>query len=147
MGLNKLQDYTKVVELSLAANTDNLDTFLEFIESNFGDLSVAAQTKLLTAADEIFVNICNYAYVPRTGNVIIRVLAEHVVDDKTMFTVEFEDGGVPYNPLEKADPDTSLPADERSEGGLGIFLTKKLMDNVEYRREGNKNILKISKGL
>ena len=61
--------------------------------------------------------------------------------------IEFEDGGKPYNPLGNDDPDTTAGAKERKIGGLGIFMVKKIMDAVEYRREGNKNILTIKKGL
>ena len=52
-----------------------------------------------------------------------------------------------YDPLAKADPDTTLTADERDIGGLGVFMVKKMMDSVEYRYEDNKNILRIEKNL
>ena len=55
------------------------------------------------------------------------------------------DGGIPFNPLEKADPDITLSAEERKIGGLGIFITKKTMDNVTYVYENNKNILTMIK--
>jgi anti-sigma regulatory factor (Ser/Thr protein kinase) len=61
-------------------------------------------------------------------------------------TIEFEDDGVPYDPTAQAAPDLGQSADEREFGGLGIFMTKKLMDTVEYRREGAKNILTMKKG-
>ena len=55
------------------------------------------------------------------------------------------DHGIPYNPLEKADPDTTLSAEERQIGGLGIFMVKKSMDDMKYRREDGMNILTIRK--
>ena len=59
--------------------------------------------------------------------------------------ITFLDHGTPYNPLEKEDPKTNLSAEEREVGGLGIFLVKKLMDEVEYNYLGGKNILTIRK--
>ena len=53
------------------------------------------------------------------------------------------DEGIPYNPLEKEDPDVTLSAEERQIGGLGIFIVKKSMDMTAYEREGDKNIFKM----
>ena len=55
------------------------------------------------------------------------------------------DEGVPFDPLAKEDPDVTLSAEERQIGGLGIFLVKKTMDGMAYRREDGKNILTIRK--
>ena len=60
-------------------------------------------------------------------------------------TLKFIDGGVPFNPLERDMPDVSLPLEERQIGGLGIFLTVQMMDNVSYEHVGNENILTIKK--
>ena len=60
-------------------------------------------------------------------------------------TIAFIDGGIPYNPLERSDPDLPLGADERKIGGLGIFLSKALTDSMNYRYENGKNILVITK--
>jgi anti-sigma regulatory factor (Ser/Thr protein kinase) len=60
-------------------------------------------------------------------------------------TVVFTDEGVPYDPLAKADPDVTLPLEERPIGGLGIFMTKRLMDAVDYRFEDGRNVLTIMK--
>jgi anti-sigma regulatory factor (Ser/Thr protein kinase) len=57
----------------------------------------------------------------------------------------FTDGGVPYNPLIKPDPDVTLSAVERPIGGLGIYMVKKSMDEVTYEHTGGKNILTIKK--
>ena len=60
-------------------------------------------------------------------------------------TITFLDGGVPFDPLKKADPDVTLSAEERQVGGLGIFLVKKTMDDMTYRFEDGKNVLTIYK--
>jgi anti-sigma regulatory factor (Ser/Thr protein kinase) len=54
---------------------------------------------------------------------------------------------VPYDPLAQADPDTTLSVDERSIGGLGVFMVKKTMDDVTYEYKDGQNILKIKKNL
>ena len=62
-----------------------------------------------------------------------------------MASVTFIDRGVPFDPLQRTDPDVSLGAEERAVGGLGIFLVKKTMDALEYRYEDGCNILTIRK--
>ena len=128
-------------ELSIDAKVENLDAVLDFVteELDQADCSVKIQTQITVAVEEIFVNIAHYAYTPEVGDVIIRITSGDEI------VIEFEDKGKPYNPLEKADPDITLNAEEREAGGLGIFLVKKMMDTVEYRREGDKNILTIRK--
>ena len=59
--------------------------------------------------------------------------------------ITFEDTGMPFDPLAKEDPDVTLSAEERRIGGLGIFMVKKSMDDVQYRHEDGKNILTIRK--
>ena len=69
---------------------------------------------------------------------------------KTVMTtgiITFIDGGVPYDPLAAADPDTTLSAEDRAIGGLGIFMVKKSMDEITYRYENGSNILSIRKNL
>ncbi len=56
-----------------------------------------------------------------------------------------EDGGVPFNPLEAPEVDVTAPLGERRIGGLGIYLVRKLMDRVEYIRDGNRNRLRMEK--
>ena len=62
-------------------------------------------------------------------------------------SLTFIDSGVPYNPLEKDDPDTTLSAEDRKIGGLGIFLVKKSMDDMRYESKDGKNILTLVKKL
>ena len=65
--------------------------------------------------------------------------------DNNTVCIELTDSGKPFNPLAKADPDTSLSASERKIGGLGIFMVKKMMDKVEYLRYDNCNKLYLYK--
>lgn len=133
-------------ELIIEAKPENVTAVQEFIESHIADCPSSAQSQIGIAVDEIFSNIANYAYsgsdgVGADGVATVRIAAG---DD---ITIEFEDGGVPYDPLAKEDPDTTLTASERDIGGLGIHIVKNIMDSVEYRRDGNKNVLTIKKTL
>lgn len=89
------------------------------------------------AIDEIFSNICHYS---QSENVTVCCQAT-----PEEARVTFIDDGVPYNPLLKEAPDVSLPAEERTVGGLGIFLVQKLMDEVSYDYVDGQNVLSIKK--
>ncbi|MEG1943211.1 MAG: SpoIIE family protein phosphatase, partial [Angelakisella sp.] len=130
--------------ITVAAKTDELDRVLAFIEGELEqqDCPLPAQVEIGIAVEEIFVNIARYAYNPVEGKATIRC---EVTENPLAITIQFLDNGVPYNPLDKADPDITLEVDERDVGGLGIFMVKKSMDCVDYRYEQGKNILTIKK--
>jgi anti-sigma regulatory factor (Ser/Thr protein kinase) len=71
---------------------------------------------------------------------MINVSIDNANDEITLI---FEDEGIPYNPLEKPDPDITLPPEERPLGGLGIFMVKEMAKDIAYQRVDNKNILTI----
>ena len=96
------------------------------------------------AAEEIFVNISNYAYAPEIGKVTVRV---EVFKDPISVSITFMDNGKSFDPTKKEDPNVALSAKEREIGGLGIFMTKKMMDDVSYEYIDGKNILKLKKGI
>lgn len=96
--------------------------------------------KVRLAVEEVVVNIVNYAYPEGDGYM------EVTVSDKgDELIIELRDGGIPFNPLAKTDPDISLSADQRNIGGLGIFLAKQLMDKITYQYENQQNILTLYK--
>ena len=103
-----------------------------------------AQMQIAIAIDELFGNIAHYAYNPEIGQATVRV---EVVEDPLSVVITFIDNGVPYDPLAKADPDTTLSAEERDIGGLGIYMVKKSMDEIAYEYKDGQNILKIKKNL
>ena len=112
-------------ELDIDARVDNLNKVLEFTDSELEELgcSIKVQTQIDVAVEEIFVNIASYAYTDGTGTANIRI--EYSEEDSTL-SITFKDRGIPYNPLEKEDPDVTLSAEERGIGGLGIYMVKKL---------------------
>lgn len=133
-------------ELTIEASVENLTVVNDFVGELLDRLgcSVKIQMQLEMAVEEFFVNIANYAYTPLTGMVTIR---RSVVENPLGVVLSFEDSGVPYNPLDKADPDVSRPIEEREIGGLGVFLAKKTVDDVRYEYRDGKNILTIRKNL
>ncbi len=133
-------------ELELEAETENLSQVLSFIERHLDEVGCSPKTQMqiAVAAEEIFVNIANYAYAPDIGKATVRV---EVTKDPITVTITFMDNGKPFDPTKKADPDVSLPAQERDIGGLGIFMTKKIMDDVSYEYSEGKNILTLKKDI
>lgn len=96
--------------------------------------------KLRLAVEEAVENIVNYAYADGAGYLEAET---HVKDG--VLSIVLQDAGVPFNPLEKEDPDITLSAEDRPIGGLGIFLCKQLMDSVEYEFSNGCNKLTIRK--
>ncbi len=132
--------------LTVPATVDQLETVLQAIT---GELSrhncpPREQMQIEMAIEEILVNISNYAYRSQTGDATVQW---EMTSDPLRITISFIDSGQPFNPLEKEDPDTSLPAEDREIGGLGIFLVKQIMDAVSYEYRDGRNILTIEKVL
>lgn len=98
--------------------------------------------QLKVCTEEIFVNVASYAYAPDTG--MITVTADGSEDPVTV-TITFIDSGTPFDPLAKPDPARKRPLSLAKKGGLGIFLTKRLMDEVSYACQDGKNVLTIRK--
>ncbi|MCR5623971.1 MAG: ATP-binding protein [Lachnospiraceae bacterium] len=133
-------------EIEIEAKVDNLDEVIQFVDEQLElkECPMKAQMQIDVAVEEIFVNICNYAYDKGVGTAIIRV---EIFEDPISVVLTFIDNGVPYDPLAKDDPDVTLSAEEREIGGLGIFIVKKSMDEVAYEYKEGKNILKLKKQL
>ena len=129
-------------ELTLEASVDNLNQVLSFIDEHLEAMgcSMKKQMQVDVAVEELFVNIAHYAYGPGKGTAKIQVEQE----DGTI-VITLIDSGIPYNPLAKEDPDVTLSAAERQIGGLGIFMAKKNLDDIQYRYEDGKNILTLRK--
>jgi uncharacterized protein (TIGR02172 family) len=131
-------------ELELEAVVENLPYVQEFIDSHLEKTGCPprAQMQIGLAAEEIFVNIASYAYAPGTGTAVVRIRTQA---DPKRVTITFLDQGVPYDPLEKPDPDITLSAEERQIGGLGIYMVKKSMDDMKYEYRDGQNVLTIEK--
>jgi len=133
-------------ELTITATVEHIETVTEFVNEHLEalDCPMKAQMQIDIAIDELFGNIAHYAYSPEIGEATVRV---EVTEEPLAVIITFIDNGVPYDPLAAADPDTTLSAEERSIGGLGIYMVKKSMDEITYEYKDGKNILSIKKRL
>lgn len=116
------------------------DYLNEFLEKNACPMKVAINVSV--AFEELFVNVASYAYPEGNGDVKVTLAIE---DNKVYVTLT--DRGIEYNPLLKEDPDVSLDADERPIGGLGIFMVKKMMDDIFYEYADGENRITFAKGI
>ena len=131
------------IRIENAAISD-IPAVTEFVEAELEklDCPMKSTIQINVAIDELMSNIVKYGYVKQPGPVTVSVIAK---DDPHGVCIRFEDEGIPYNPLNKEDPDVSLSVEERGIGGLGIFLVKKTMDDIKYAYDNGKNILSITK--
>ena len=131
-------------EITLDATVDNIEKVTDFVNGQLENCGcpLKAQMQIDIAIDELFGNIAHYAYHPDVGPATVCV---EVMKDQPAVVITFLDRGIPYDPLKKEDPDVSLSAQERTAGGLGIFLVKKSMDDILYEYKDGQNILKIRK--
>ena len=90
----------------------------------------------------IFINIAHYAYGDGEGEADVVIGFD---ENSREVTFRVSDKGIPFNPLDRPDPDITLPAEEREIGGLGILITKKTMDSVTYTNENGENVLTMVK--
>jgi anti-sigma regulatory factor (Ser/Thr protein kinase) len=128
-------------QLKLPADINNLRDFVEFVSScaEGQGISPGRITEIGVATEEVLVNIFNYAYQDQVGDVKVSC----ILDDESRFIIEIEDAGIPFDVLSIGEPDLIDDIDERQVGGLGVFIIKELVEDVQYRREDNKNILKL----
>ena len=134
------------MELTIAADDKNLEKVLDFIGQQLpADCETDLVYKINLAAEEIFVNIAHYAYKDKLPEGVAGTVWLDCTFENDTLCMIFKDTGVPFNPLTRPDPDITLSALDRSIGGLGIYLTKKYMDSVEYKYEEGKNILTMKK--
>lgn len=131
-------------EFNLPAKLESIpiltDAVNEILEEH--DCSMKAQMQLDIAIDEIFANIAHYAYAPGTGDATVQL---ELFGEPLSARLTFIDSGVPFDPLERTEPDVTLSAEERQIGGLGIFLVKKTMDAMRYERRDGQNVLVLEK--
>jgi serine/threonine-protein kinase RsbW len=129
---------TTPATITIPARLEYLPKCIDFISSYAGEQGFSGKrlNEIELAAEEAVVNIFNYAYKASRGEVKITCKV-----DETKFIIEIADTGVPFNVLSIADPDIKSNIMERREGGLGIFLIKKFVDDIQYRREDDVNKL------
>lgn len=135
---------TEEQTIELPAEVEKLNQILEYSKEMLSSHDCPTKTimQVSLAIEEIFVNIANYAYGGKPG--IAKIVFSFQMKPRGV-SIIFIDKGIPYNPLDKTDPDITLAAEEREVGGLGIFMTKKIMDEMSYEYKDSCNILKLFK--
>lgn len=133
-----------MMEKTFPAKDEHLYEVLGFVEETLESFGCPVKTQMAVsvAIEEVFVNVSHYAYQNKTGDVTLHIEFD---EDSRIITFRMKDNGIPFNPLEKPDPDITLSAEERDIGGLGIFITRRTMDSLSYSYENSENILTMTK--
>ena len=122
--------------------TTELGIFVDEVCENVG-FDMSTTFKLNLAIEEAVVNVMSYAYPAGTkGDVDIDAEAD---DEQLKFVIS--DSGTPFDPTQKGEVDTTLSAEDRGIGGLGIHLIRQIMDTINYERVDGKNVLTLRKKL
>jgi anti-sigma regulatory factor (Ser/Thr protein kinase) len=130
------------LDIVIPAKQDEIPKVVADIEEilTSQEFSAEAILDVQLAMEEVIVNIINYGYCGREGTIAIRCEAS-----PSQVTLEISDSAPAFNPLSAAEPDVTSAIDERSIGGLGIFLVRQVMDTVTYRHKNHKNLLTLVK--
>lgn len=133
-------------ELTVPASTEALEDVQAFLEGQVENVDCPPRLRmqLNLVAEEIFVNIAHYAYPNGKGDAVIGV---QIDGQPPVLTLRFTDRGIPFDPLSHPEADITLSAKDRPIGGLGIFLTRKIMDEVSYEYADGQNRLTLRKKL
>ncbi len=131
-----------MTSIKLPAMIEHLEKLLGFVSEHAKEQGFTSDMlkKIELASEEALVNVFNYAYPDKHDG---EVEVSCGLDDNNRFVIEIMDSGTPFNPLSLSEPNLTEDVSERPIGGLGIHLIKKMMDEIEYRREGNNNILSL----
>lgn len=134
-----------VLEESLLLQNDvkqvkTLNAFVQQVTGRLGiEAKIAKEIKL--AVEEAVVNVMDYAYpIGQTGDIDVQAMS-----DGQWLKFVITDSGVAFDPTEKEKADTTLSAEDRPIGGMGILLVRELMDSINYERTDGKNVLSLKK--
>ncbi len=149
--------------LIVDAKEEALDEINDFLTERLEEAGCdsKAQFQIELAVEEIFVNIMSYAYEDPEGQEKAKAQAQdgkdslwgkvrvccEMTEDPVTVKIQFLDGGIPFDPLQAEEADTSGKMFMERVGGFGIHLVKETMDGVEYKYENGTNILTIRKQL
>lgn len=131
-------------ELTIKAGLLEIDKAKAFIEDELvlNGCPADVRGRIELALEEMLVNVVSYAYPEGEGFVKVAAL----FPKSNVIQIEIIDEGVPYDPTMKPDPDVTRPLKERPKGGLGIFMAKKVMDDMTYdHKDGFNHTILIKK--
>ncbi len=129
---------TVLADITVPARLESLEGLVKSATGSALQCGLAGESLYAVelATEEAVVNVFRYAYPEGEGKVRLRCMGEG-----DSFIIEITDLGVPFDPTARPDPDVSGPLEERPVGGRGIYLTKKMTDEMRYSREDGRNIL------
>jgi serine/threonine-protein kinase RsbW len=125
--------------LRLPATMESLETFRQFVLERLQPLSALDELvfKVELVLEEALTNVIHYAYPEAAGEMEVEIVIE--ADQRFCFRVK--DWGIPFNPVERPNPDMSEELSERQVGGLGVYLIRHLVDDLDYQWQNGGNIL------
>ena len=128
---------TEEAKMTVKPNMESVAEVAAFVEEQLEKLEVPMRltTKLMISVDEIYSNIVRYSHATQASITVSR--------EENTIQLVFEDDGKPYNPLEAEEPDITASAEDRTIGGLGIFMVRKMMDQVDYSYHNGRNVLTL----
>lgn len=132
-------------QITLVNDIQEVSRLNEFVKAFCGKLDIVPKTMaaLRLALEESVVNVINYAY-PSGYKGSVDILAE---SDRKQLRFTITDSGTPFDPTTVLEADTTLEAEDRPIGGLGVLLTRKMMDSISYSRRHGQNVLLLTKYL
>lgn len=131
-------------EITVEAVTKSIGVVTAFVDEALEHIGCPpkANAQIDICIDEILGNIVRYAYGASTGSATIRLDFD---ETERLLSLTFIDRGTPFDPRNVPEPDITSPLDKRPIGGLGLFMVKKMVDSLTYRRENECNVLIIRK--
>ena len=134
-----------VLTLTLTSRLKDIERLATAVDA-FGvehELTDEVMFAVNLSLDEVVTNVISYAFSDAQEHPIVVRLSL----DGEVLRAQVTDGGQPFNPLTVPTPDLDAPVEERRIGGLGLHIVREMMDDLEYRREGDKNVLTLTKHL
>ena len=133
-------------ELTVPATLKSLAQVTAFIHDELTQrlCPISVQSQIDVALEELLVNVCNYAYADQETPGDMRINYVYGVSPSKI-TIQITDWGVPFNPLERADPPTVSSVEDMRIGGLGIFMAKRMVDDLSYIRDNHANVVAFHK--
>ena len=133
--------------ITVPATLDHLEEAESLIRAELEQrlCPVSVISKVEVALEELFVNVCRYAYADQKEPGQVQVSYTYGANPSAI-TIELRDQGIPFDPIKKEDPTKPSNAQEAKIGGLGIFMVKKSMDDFFYMRDRDSNVVVFKKG-
>ena len=129
-------------EFKIKSDLAEVEKLRSFLRESLQELNLSEKAYFIIELSllEICINIINYAYPQKKGDLFLKTWQEK---DRLYF--EVRDYGLPFDPTQSKTPDIEEMVRNEKKGGLGIFLVRKLMDGLDYRRINDQNILTMYK--